>query len=73
MERLPGELLLEPHALGDVAGVEDDAADLAVAAQVGDVRLEVAPLAEPVAHPEHDLVRLAVRRTPRARSARSSG
>ena len=48
MERLPGQLLLEPDALGDVARVEDDAADLPVAAQVGDVRLEVAPLAEPV-------------------------
>ena len=50
VERLPGQLLLEPHALGDVAGVEDDAADLPVVAQVGDVRLEVAPLAEPVPH-----------------------
>ena len=48
VERLPRELLLEPDALGHVAGVEHDAADLAVVAQVGDVRLEVAPLAEPV-------------------------
>ena len=62
VERLVGELLLEPHALGDVAGVEHDAADVPVVAQVGDVRLEVPPLAEPVAHAEDDLVRLAVRR-----------
>ena len=34
--------------LGDVARVEDDAADVAVVAQVGDVGVEVAPLAEPV-------------------------
>ena len=60
VERLPRELLLEPNPLGDVAGVEHDAAHVAVAAEVGDVRLEVAPLAEPVAHAEHDLVRLAV-------------
>ena len=31
VERLAGQLLLEPDALGDVARVEHDAADLAVA------------------------------------------
>ena len=50
VERLARELLLEPHALGDVARVEHDAADVPVVAEVGDVRLEVAPLAEPVLH-----------------------
>ena len=73
VERLPGQLLLEPHALGHVARVEHDAADVPVAAQVGDVGLEVTPLAEPVAHAEHDLA--AARRASRRprRAARSSG
>ena len=43
VEGLRRQLLLEPDALGDVARVEDDAADAAVVAEVGDVRLEVAP------------------------------
>ena len=72
VEGLMPELLLEPDALGDVARVEHDAADLPVVAQVGHVRLEVAPLAEPVRHAEHDLVRLAVRAARRRRAARSS-
>ena len=55
-----GQLLLESHALGDVAGVQHDAAHVAVPPQVGDVRLEVAPLAEPVRIRNSDLVRLAV-------------
>ena len=49
---LLGELVLEPHALGDVAGVEHDAAHVAVVAEIGDVRFEVPPLARRVAHRE---------------------
>ena len=49
VEGLPRELLLEADPLGDVARVEDDPADVAVVAQVGDVRLQVAPLLEAVA------------------------
>ena len=56
MVGLLGQFLLQPHPLADIAGVQDDAANLAVAAQVGHVRLEVAPLAEAVLHPEHELV-----------------
>ena len=72
VERLPGELLLEPHALGDVPRVEDDAADLPVRAKVGHMGLEVAPLAEAVQQPEDDLRRLPVRvrRVERARDRR---
>ena len=61
VERLQRQLLLQAHPLGDVATVEDDAADLPVGAEVGDVRLEMPPLRELVHHPEDDLVRLAVR------------
>ena len=60
VEGLVGELLLEPHSLGHVSGVEDHAADVAVAAEIADVRLEDPLFAEPVDHPEHELVRLAV-------------
>ena len=55
MVGLVRELLLEPDAFGDVAGVHHDAAHVAVVAQVGDVRLEVAPLPELVRHPEDEL------------------
>ena len=48
--RLPGQLLLEPHAIGDVARVQHDAADVAVVAKIGQMSLEVAPLARGVAH-----------------------
>ena len=58
VERLPRQLLLEPDALGDVTGVQHDAADEPVCAQVGHVRLELPPLAEPIPQPELDLVRL---------------
>src|SRR5439155_26028689 len=57
--RLPGQLLLEHHAVGDVSGVEDDAVDVTVVAEIGDVSLEMAPLSEPVAHADDDLARLA--------------
>ena len=55
VEGLARELLLEHHALADVARVEHDAAHVLLAAQVGDVRLDVAPLAEAVADAEDDL------------------
>ena len=61
VERLPGQLLLEPHALGHVARVQHDAAQLPVVAQVGHVGVEVPPLPEAVQHAEHDLARLAAR------------
>ena len=61
VERLPGELLLEPDPLGHVARVQHDAADLPVVAEIGDVGLEVAPLFEPVRHPEEDSRGCAVR------------
>ena len=60
VEGLVGELLFEPVALGDVACVQNDAADVAVGPQVADVGFELAPLAELVLEPEHDLVCLAV-------------
>ena len=60
VERLTRQLLLEPNPLGDVACVEHDAADVAVVAKVGDMGLEVSPFAEPVVHPEQDLVGLSV-------------
>ena len=60
MEGLVGQLFLEPDALGDVARVQDDPADVAVAAQVADMGLELTPLAELVPESEHELVRLAV-------------
>ena len=60
MERLPGELLLEPDALGDVAGVEDDAADVPVVAQVGDVGLEVCAIRRTCSHAEQHSCGLAV-------------
>ena len=60
VEGLVRELVLEPDALGDVAGVQDDPADVPVAAQVADVGFELAPLAELVLQAEHELVRLAV-------------
>ena len=44
-ERLQGQLLLEPAALGDVAGVEHQAADVGVVHQRGHRRLGVAPRA----------------------------
>ena len=61
VERLPGQLLLEPDALADVPRVEDNPADLPVRAKVGHVGLEVPPLAEAVQQPEDDLRRLPVR------------
>jgi hypothetical protein len=61
VERLPRQLLLQPDALGDVARVEDHAADLPVGAEVGHVRLEMPPFPEAVQQPEDDLGRLAVR------------
>src|SRR2546423_2063870 len=54
VERLPGQLVLEPHALADVPGGEHNATDSPVVAQVGDVRFEMTPLSEPVHDPEHD-------------------
>ena len=59
VERLPRELLLERDPLADVAPVEHHAAHVLFLAQVGDVGLDVAPLAEVVAHAEDDLARLA--------------
>ena len=44
-ERLQGQLLLEPAALGDVAGVEHQPADVGVVDQRGHRRLGVAPRA----------------------------
>ncbi len=61
MERLARELLLEHHALADVAAVEHDAAHVRLLAHVGHVRLDVPPLAEPVAHAEDDLAGLGPR------------
>ena len=49
VERLVGELLLERLALGDVAAVEHDPADRAVAEQVGVQDLEVAQARRPCA------------------------
>ena len=49
VEGLARELFLERHALADVAPVEHDAAHVLLVAQVGHVRLDVAPLAEAVA------------------------
>ena len=54
---LVGELLLEPHAFGDVAGVEHDASHMAVVAEVADMRVEVAPFALGVANAQDDLRR----------------
>ena len=42
VEGLMGELALEGLALADVAGVQDDAADMLVAGQVGEQDLELA-------------------------------
>ena len=61
VEGLVHELLFEPDALGDVAGVQHDPADVPVGAQVAHVRLELTPLSEPVLQAELELVRLAVR------------
>ncbi len=61
VERLPDQLLLEPHPLGHVARVQHHAAQLPVVAQVGHVGVEVPPLPEAVQHAEHDLARLAAR------------
>ena len=47
------------HALGDVARVEHDARDVPVVAEIGDVGLEMAPLALRVAHPQDESRRLA--------------
>ena len=55
MKGLLGELLLEAHALGHIARVQDHAPDIAVAAEVGHMRLEVSPLAELVHHAEQNL------------------
>src|SRR3989475_4213309 len=62
VERLTHQLLLEAHALGDVPRVEHDATNPPVLPQIGDVRFDVPPLAEPVPQPEHELVRLRVQR-----------
>jgi hypothetical protein len=51
------QLLLEPDALRDVAGVHDHSAHQPVIPEVGDVGLEVAPLLELVRHPEDELRR----------------
>src|SRR5205823_834124 len=55
VERLSRQLLLELHPLGDVPRVQDDAADPAVTAEVRDVRLQAAGLAEPVGDAEDHL------------------
>ena len=49
VEGLVDELVLELAALGDVAGVEDQAADAGVVEQVGDGELDGAPVAVAVA------------------------
>ena len=54
---LQRELLLELHAVGDVARVQHDAAHVPVVPKVGDVRLEMPPLAGRVAHAEDELLR----------------
>ena len=58
VEGLPRELFLQANALGDVPRVQHHAADAAVGAEVGDVRLEVAPLAEAVLDAEDGFRRL---------------
>ena len=60
MERLARQLLLEPHALGDVTRVEHDAAYAPVVAEIGDVRFDMPPFPELVRQPEDELVRLRV-------------
>ena len=50
VERLVRELLLERLALGDVAGVQDDALDVLVVEQVRAQRLDVEPEVVAVAH-----------------------
>jgi hypothetical protein len=60
VERLPRQLLLEAHPLGDVSGIQDDAADTPVGTEIGDVRFEVAPLAETVPDAEDGLGLLGV-------------
>ena len=54
VEGLVGELLLRLLALGGVAGVEDDAADVAVVEEVGGDGLDVAPVAMLVEQAELD-------------------
>jgi hypothetical protein len=58
--RLPRELLLEPHALGDVPRIHDDPADVPIAAQVGQMSLEIAPFAHDRENPEDQLLRATV-------------
>ena len=59
VEGLARELLLEPHALTHVARVDHHAAHVAVAAEIGHVGVEMAPLVELVQHPKNGLRRLA--------------
>src|SRR5204863_3947249 len=48
VERLVRQLLLETNAFGDVPCVQHDASDPAVRAEIGDMRLEMPPLPEPI-------------------------
>ena len=56
MECLTRELLFEPDPLSDITGIQHDATNVTVGAQVRDVRLQLAPLTEPVLQPKQDLV-----------------
>ena len=58
VEGLAGQLALQADLLADVAGVQDEAADVAVVAQVGDVRLDLPPLAEAVEKAEDPAAKL---------------
>ena len=60
MEGLAGQFLLERDPLGHVPGVEYDAAHPAVGSHVRDPRLQVPPLAEAIADPEHELAGIAL-------------
>jgi len=61
--RLPSQLLLETDALGDVARVHHHAVDVVIMAKIGEVSLEIAPVAEGGEHAHHQLLRLAVERS----------